>query len=132
MLMLASAAIVVLTSVIFVLVYVQAAYEMPMTLKVINNGATGFDLNTSVVAFGRLHPGEISDRYFDVNNTGTTSVKVIVKTFGDVTPWVQIEPQPLFITPEQGHGSFKATATVPFGAVEGSYTGRMLVIVLRE
>jgi uncharacterized membrane protein len=126
-----AALLIVITTLTFILVYVQTAYEMDMTVKVVNTGPVGFDVNTSVVTFGKIYPGQTSSRFFEINNTGTTPVKVIVKTFGKIGPWVAITPQPLIITPEQQSGYYNATILVPKDTAVGNYTGRMLVLVMR-
>lgn len=131
LLALAAALLIVVTSVVFVLVYVQTAYEMEMNVKVVDEGSVGFDLNTSAVTFGKLKPGMNSERYFDINNTGTSPVKVVVKTFGSIAKWVVITPQPLVITPEQRNGNFTAKLLLPTGLAPGRYEGRMVVLVMR-
>ena len=126
------ALVIVATSLVFILVNVQTAYEMEMRVAVEKGRGVGFDLNTSAVTFGKLFPGAGSSRKFEINNTGTRPVEVVVKTFGAMGRWVAIAPQPLIITPEQRSGHFNATVMVPIDANAGNYTGRMLVLVLRK
>jgi len=129
---LVSSLVIVLTAMLFVVTQVKAAYTMPMRLQVVHSGPSGFDLNLTVATFGRLHPGEIVDRYFDVNNTGDKPVRVVVKTFGELAKWVRVTPQEFNVTPEEGYKTFQASCIVPYDAEDGNYTGDFLVVVMRK
>lgn len=133
MLAVLSTAIVLLTCILYLATQVERAYEMPMSMTVIEGSKkAGFDLNLTAVTFGRISPGMGVTRYFTIDNTGDRPVKAIIKAYGDITPFVTITPLTQIITPEQRQGKVEAEATVPQGTPPGSYTGRLVVIVLRQ
>mgnify|MGYP001607344352 CR=1 FL=1 len=131
MLALLGALAIVVTSLVFIGTQVEQAYTMDMTVKV-QQGVTGFDLNTSVVTFGKLKPGQQMDRYFEVNNTGTRPVTVYVRTSGQLASWVRVNPRVFDVTPEQKTGKFTASIVIPSNADVGNYTGKLLVLVMRQ
>ncbi|MEK6823164.1 MAG: hypothetical protein AABY13_05015 [Nanoarchaeota archaeon] len=131
-LVLLSSVIIVLTGLVFLATNVKAAYTMPMKLRVVHKEPAGFDLNTSVVTFGKLNPGQSLDRYFSVNNTGDETVRVVVRRYGELAPWVTINTPIFNVTPEQHSVTFQATVVVPEDAKPGNYTGKLLVIILRQ
>jgi hypothetical protein len=108
----------------------QASYALEMKLEVMQD-RYGFDLDTSVVSFGKLKPGGISTRYFHINNTGETTAQVLVVPKGELAKWVFITPERFAITPAQRKGVFNAEVHVPADAVPGNYSGILKVYVFR-
>ena len=127
----ASSLVIIATTVVFLVTQVKTAYQLDMHVQVIAEGNTAFDLNTSVVTFGRLKPGGALDRYFQVNNTGTDTVRVVVKPLGTLGSWVRVTPSFFEVTPEERSKDFQASVFIPGDAAPGNYSGRLLVIVMR-
>ena len=123
---------VVGTAIFFVATNVITSYEMPMKVNVISGGnKVGFDLNTSIVTFGKMRPGGSMDRYFNVTNNRQEPIKVVVKTFGPMADWVTVTPSKFILTPQQWKQDFMATCLVPYGTAPGNYTGTLRVYIMK-
>jgi hypothetical protein len=126
------AVVVVATAVLFVGTNVITSYEMPMTLEVVGgNHPAGFNLTTTVVAFGKLSPGGTCTRYFNLSNFGDTPVKAVLKTSGELASWVVLTPPTAVLPPHSNNTIVTAAAVVPANAKPGDYTGTLHVYMMK-
>jgi hypothetical protein len=125
-----SSIIVVSTALLFVSTKVERTFEMPMKVQVVTSGSMGFDLNQTIVTFGRTYPGGAVTRYFNITNTGDEDIKVVVKPEGKISDWLLVTPQTFIVTPTQGIGYFQVGCAVPRDAAAGNYSGTLRVYVM--
>lgn len=130
-LVLCSALLIVATGITYIVTQVKAAHSLPMTLQITDSGATGFDLNQSIMTFGRLHPGAALSRYFDVDNTDESPVKVVAKARGSIAQYIVINPAVSIMTPDQEKLTIQVEARIPDDATPGNYTGTFYVYVMK-
>lgn len=130
-LVLCSALLIVGTGIAYVVTQFKAAHSIPMTLQVMESGPTGFDLNLSVMTFGRLQPGGALSRYFDVDNADGDTVKVVAKARGSIAQFIVINPAVSIMTPDQQKLTIQVEARIPDDAEPGSYTGTFYVYVMK-
>lgn len=130
-LVIASALLIVTTGIVYVATQVKAIHTMPMTLQIVPAGPTGFDLNVTVMTFGRLPPGGAVTRYFEVNNTNGVPVKVVAKARGSIARFTVITPAVTILQSDQRTLTIQVEARIPDDATPGNHTGTFTVYVMK-
>lgn len=126
-----SAVAVVVTAIIFLKTNVITSYEMPMKVQIVpQDKRIGFDLNTSIVQFGKMHAGGENTRYFNATNLGDEPIKVVLKSFGEMSSWVVFTP-PTTILPPRTNVTITIACVPPRGTKPGNYTGTLQVFYMK-
>lgn len=121
--------IVGVTELAYILYNVKYIKVYDLFLKVENKVGINVDVEKASINLGIVPLGGSVQRDIVINN-GNDSLKVNVAVTGSIAKFVNIEKE--FYLKEKEIKRLPLVAYVPHDAIEGNYTGKIIIIVLRN
>ncbi|MDD9952897.1 MAG: hypothetical protein OXR66_01010 [Candidatus Woesearchaeota archaeon] len=106
--------------------YVLDQYEIPVQFKVVAGPHIGFDVNNSLLIFGKIPQGGSGSR----SATLAASVRATAVIQSDV-PWLEPSVDKVALLPHQEE-NIGFTVRVPGNATPGNYTGSVRITYVRR
>ncbi len=119
----------VFSSLVFYFSYfIESVNSIPMKATVVSeNGFAGFDVNTTVISFGRVSPGASSIRTISLRNLDDQPKKISLFTRGTIAGMVRLPSQPMFLLPNEVREVILTLFPGP-AATLGFYSGDLVMI----
>jgi len=92
----------------------------------------GFNLDPDAMHFGLLPRGGSGVRMVIINNSYSFPVDVVVKIYGNITPWLDLQPSPPIILGPKSKLQLNFTVSIPDNAKYGKYTGYIKILLKRR
>ena len=100
--------------------------EIAMDMQV-QPGTLGFNLDPDALHFGKVPPGQSSERGLIITNNRTIPLNARLYFSGEIGGWVLPEEWQTLVEPGESR-EVKLTATAPSSAATGNYTGKITVL----
>ncbi|MBR9701073.1 hypothetical protein GOV11_04365 [Candidatus Woesearchaeota archaeon] len=119
---------IVLAHVAYYEIYFLDEEIIDIKFKVSAPGTIGFDLNDTVLSFGKVPQGQLANRNVIIHSR--VPAKVMLTVHPPISTWITPSENPVIL--ESGEQkTISMLLTVPSSALIGNYTGTMAVTYLR-
>ncbi|MBI2576633.1 hypothetical protein HYV84_05440 [Candidatus Woesearchaeota archaeon] len=132
-LVLATIALGVISSAAFYFFYfIESVNSIPLRATVnSSNRVAGFDVNTTVISFGRVSQGASSLRTISLKNLAQEPRKVSLIKWGEISALVHIPPQPMLLLSNQSQ-EVNITFSPSTETASGFYSGKLVMVVWKN
>jgi hypothetical protein len=116
--------LLIVFAILLFLLYNQFSFvekkEIYSTLEISN--LTGFDLNDSMLSFGKIYPGGVTSRSITIQNNWDKTSKVIIDCKGNISEFLIVSENSFFLKPnEKKQVSFSIITNKT--SIKGNYDG---------
>ncbi|RLG20101.1 hypothetical protein DRN74_05985 [Candidatus Micrarchaeota archaeon] len=101
-------------------------------VDVVVSNRAGFNLDPDAMHFGLLPRGGTGKRMIVINNSHNFPVDVVIKVYGNITPWIDLQPTPPIILVPKSKLKVNFTVSIPDNAKYGKYAGYIKILLKRR